>query len=370
MGRKNCLHYLEARGHLPMTRASFCPIDSLILSMAVYAPWERVPATGRLPFRRAAALLRRQPGWDRTGVVMARAIPELVTRAAACRRFGNLPLGCRVSRLDESAGTQFAAATWFLPDGSLYLAFRGTDDTLVGWQEAFRLAGPDPIPAQRQAETYLAQVAARHPGKLRLGGHSKGGNLAVWAALHAHPAVRRRILSVDSFDGPGTSRDLTGTPAYRALAPRLHGYQPQGSPVGTLLCPAVRGTVIQSWGRGIVEQHDPFTWAVAGTRFRPVPRLSPTGRRRAAVLRRWLAALSPEERAAFVEVLFHLLCAGQAHTLTHWQGSLLPQTLAGLGSFRRLDPAAQATLRTGLRRLLRSLGPAGPSGELPRRSSP
>lgn len=340
-----------------MTRASFCPIDSLILSMVVYAPFERVPFPEPLPFRRAAAQLRRQPDWDRTGVVMARRIPELVVRAAASRRFGALPLVSFVSLLDEGAGIQFAAATWSLPDGTLYLAFRGTDDTLVGWQEAFRLAGPAPIPAQKQAEAYLAQVAARHPGKLRLGGHSKGGNLALWAALHAHPAVRRRILSVDSFDGPGFSRDLTGTPAYRVLSPRIHHYLPQGSPVGTLLCQAGRGQIIRSWGRGIVGQHDPFTWAVVGTHFQQRARQSPVGRRQAAVLRRWLASLPPEERTAFVEALFHLLRAGQAHTLTDWQVDRLPQTLAGLEGFRQLDPTAQATLRTGLHQLLRSLGP-------------
>lgn len=350
-----------------MTRASFCPIDSLILSMVVYAPFERVPFPGPLPLRQAAALLRRQPGWDRTGVVMARRIPELMVRASASRRFGSLPMEAPVSLLDEQAGLQFAAVTWLLPDSTLYLAFRGTDDTLVGWQEAFRLAGPDPIPAQEQAEVYLAQVAARHPGKLRLGGHSKGGNLALWAALHAHPTVRRRILSVDSFDGPGFSQDLTQTPAYRALAPRLHHYLPQGSPVGTLLRQDRRSQIVPSWGRGIVGQHDPFTWAVAGTRFQRLPRQSPSGRRRAAVLHRWLASLTPEERAAFVEVLFHLLRAGQARTLTDWQEALVPQALAGLRSFRQLDPAAQERLRTGLRRLLRSLGPTGPR-DIPKES--
>lgn len=340
-----------------MARASFCPIDSLILSMVVYAPFERVPFPGPLPLQQAAAVLRRQRGWDRTGVVMARQIPALVTQAAASRRFGSLMMDSPVSLLDEQAGLQFAAVTWLLPDGTLYLAFRGTDDTLVGWQEAFRLAGPDPIPAQKQAALYLAQVAARYPGKLRLGGHSKGGNLALWAALHAHPTVRRRILSVDSFDGPGFSQDLTCTPAYRALAPRVHHYLPQGSPVGTLLRQDRRSQIVPSWGRGIVGQHDPFTWAVAGTRFQRLPRQSASGRRRAATLRRWLASLTPEERAAFVEVLFHLLRAGQAHTLTDWQEALVPQALAGLRSFRQLDPAARERLRTGLRRLLRSLGP-------------
>ena len=360
MSRKNCLDYLEERGHLPFSQAPFCIIDSLILSVCAYAPLEGVlpglSAQEALPFRQAVNRLTTQAGWDHTGVLMADQIPRLVVRTAESPRFAQVRLGCCESILDEETGTQFAALTWFLPDGTLYLSFRGTDDSLVGWKECFRMAFTFPIPAQKLAEDYLAQVAARHPGKLRLGGHSKGGNLAVWAAVHAQPMVRRRILRVDSHDGPGFTRDLTGTPAYQALAKRIRIFVPQSSLVGALLHQDRHCQVIRSHGSGTVGQHDPFSWEVEGTQYRLLPRRSAFGRKSAGTVHAWLAAMSPQEQEEFVEVLFHLLAAGHAKTLTDITSALADNALSMAKAYKALDRTTRREIRSYLRRMLVALG--------------
>ena len=360
MSRKYCLDYLEERGHLPFSQAPFCIIDSLILSVCAYAPLEGVlpglSAQEALPFRQAVNRLTTQAGWDHTGVLMADQIPRLVVRTAESPRFAQVRLGCCESILDEETGTQFAALTWFLPDGTLYLSFRGTDDSLVGWKECFRMAFTFPIPAQKLAEDYLAQVAARHPGKLRLGGHSKGGNLAVWAAVHAQPMVRRRILRVDSHDGPGFTRDLTGTPAYQALAKRIRIFVPQSSLVGALLHQDRHCQVIRSHGSGTVGQHDPFSWEVEGTQYRLLPRRSAFGRKSAGTVHAWLAAMSPQEQEEFVEVLFHLLAAGHAKTLTDITSALADNALSMAKAYKALDRTTRREIRSYLRRMLVALG--------------
>ena len=360
MSRKNCLDYLEERGHLPFSQAPFCIIDSLILSVCAYAPLEGVlpglSAQEALPFRQAVNRLTTQAGWDHTGVLMADQIPRLVVRTAESPRFAQVRLGCCESILDEETGTQFAALTWFLPDGTLYLSFRGTDDSLVGWKECFRMAFTFPIPAQKLAEDYLAQVAARHPGKLRLGGHSKGGNLAVWAAVHAQPMVRRRILRVDSHDGPGFTRDLTGTPAYQALAKRIRIFVPQSSLVGALLHQDRHCQVIRSHGSGTVGQHDPFSWEVEGTQYRLLPRRSAFGRKSAGTVHAWLAAMSPQEQEEFVEVLFNLLAAGHAKTLTDITSALADNALSMAKAYKALDRTTRREIRSYLRRMLVALG--------------
>lgn len=360
MSRKNCLDYLEERGHLPFSQAPFCIIDSLILSVCAYAPLEGVlpglSAQEALPFRQAVDRLTTQAGWDHTGVLMADQIPRLVVRTAESPRFAQVRLGCCESILDEETGTQFAALTWFLPDGTLYLSFRGTDDSLVGWKECFRMAFTFPIPAQKLAENYLAQVAARHPGKLRLGGHSKGGNLAVWAAVHAQPMVRRRILRVDSHDGPGFTRDLTGTPAYQALAKRIRIFVPQSSLVGALLHQDRHCQVIRSHGSGTVGQHDPFSWEVEGTQYRLLPRRSAFGRKSVGTVHAWLAAMSPQEQEEFVEILFHLLAAGHAKTLTDITSALANNALSIAKAYKALDRATRREIHSYLRRMLVALG--------------
>ena len=360
MSRKNCLDYLEERGHLPFSQAPFCIIDSLILSVCAYAPLEGVlpglSAQEALPFRQAVDRLTTQAGWDHTGVLMADQIPRLVVQTAESPRFAQVRLGCCESILDEETGTQFAALTWFLPDGTLYLSFRGTDDSLVGWKECFRMAFTFPIPAQKLAENYLAQVAARHPGKLRLGGHSKGGNLAVWAAVHAQPMVRRRILRVDSHDGPGFTRDLTGTPAYQALAKRIRIFVPQSSLVGALLHQDRHCQVIRSHGSGTVGQHDPFSWEVEGTQYRLLPRRSAFGRKSVGTVHAWLAAMSPQEQEEFVEILFHLLAAGHAKTLTDITSALADNALSIAKAYKALDRATRREIHSYLRRMLVALG--------------
>lgn len=375
MSQKNCLDYLEERGHLPFSQAPFCIIDSLILSVCAYAPLEGVlpglSAQETLPFRQAVDRLTAQAGWDHTGVLMADQIPRLVVRTAECPRFAQVRLGCCESILDEETGTQFAALTCFLPDGTLYLSFRGTDDSLVGWKECFRMAFTFPIPAQKLAADYLAQVAARHPGKLRLGGHSKGGNLAVWAAVHAQPMVRHRILWVDSHDGPGFTRDLTGTPAYQALAKRIRIFVPQSSLVGALLHQDRHCQVIRSHGSGTVGQHDPFSWEVAGTQYRLLPRRSAFGRKSAETVHAWLAAMSPQEQEEFVEVLFHLLAAGHAKTLTDITSALADNALSMAKAYKALDRTTRREIRSYLRRMLVALGAVNrPQPALPKHPGP
>ena len=234
---ENCLTYLRRRGRLPFRAASFGPVDNLILSLCAYDPFEWVlPGVESgvwLPFSQAVEKLTQQPGWDDTGLLMSPHTPELVVEAARSPRFRALALGCMETVADQD--TQFAALTYRLPDGTLFLAFRGTDDTLAGWKECFAMSYSPSAPSQRLALDYLVRVATKYPGKLRLGGHSKGGNLAVWAAVHAPALLRRRILMVYSNDGPGFHRDLTHTPAYRGLAPRIVTYVPQASLVGALL---------------------------------------------------------------------------------------------------------------------------------------
>ena len=298
VGYGNCLDYLQRRGVLPFRVAPFCPVDDLILSLCAYLPFEQVlpgPRQGDwVPFPQAVEALTQRPGWDAVGLIMAKDTPALVRQAARSPRFQTLGLGCAAGVLDQQ--TQFAALTFRLPDSTLYLAFRGTDDTLVGWKECFAMSYAFPVPAQALAQDYLVQVAQRHPGRLRVGGHSKGGNLAVWAALHAPPLLRRRILRVTSHDGPGFGQDLTRTRAYGALAPRLVTYIPQASLVGTLLHQDPRAQIIQSHGVGTVGQHDPFSWTVRGTGFVSLPRRSRRGDRESAGFRGWVDALSPADQ--------------------------------------------------------------------------
>lgn len=178
MAYENCLDYLRLRGIFPGSVAPFCPVDNLILSVCAYVPWEEAVPTLRdgdwLPFPQAVEALTSHPDWDAVGLIMPKDTPTLVVEAARSPRFRPLSLGCCEHVQDEN--TQFTALTYRLPDGTLYLAFRGTDDSLAGWKECFALSYTT-VPAQKLAQEYLIQVAAGTPASSGWGATPRG---ATW----------------------------------------------------------------------------------------------------------------------------------------------------------------------------------------------
>ena len=113
--------------------------------------------------------------------------------------------------------------------------YKRQDNTLVGWREDFHMSFETPVPAQVEALAYLRRQAERTERPLRVAGHSKGGNLAAYAAAHLPPEIQRRILSVCSFDGPGLDEDTMNSPGYERIRPVLHSVLPQSSIVGLLM---------------------------------------------------------------------------------------------------------------------------------------
>lgn len=358
MRYQNCMDYLQIRGVLPFSVAPFAPVDNLILSTCVYLPFERALPPGEwLPLPQAVQALERLPDWDAVGLVMAKDTPALLVRAARSDRFSPVQVGLCEGALEED--TQFAALTYRLPDGSLYVSFRGTDDTLVGWKECFAMSYAFPVPAQQLAQAYLVRAARQTTGPLRVGGHSKGGNLAVWAAVHAPADIQARILQVYSNDGPGFGQDLVSTPAYQALAPRLVTYVTQASLVGTLLHQDPNAQVIRSHGVGTVGQHDPFSWQVHGTGFVALDHRSRRGDRESAGFRGWVDSLDRQEREEFTEVFFSLLSASRAETLSELSQSWADSALAAVRAYRDLPPQVRRDMLDYLWRFLVSMSTGG-----------
>ena len=214
----NLMDYLDWRGDLTLEQSPFNEVDNLILSELSFVDFQEIvpsPGSGKSVELRYAAesfFSRFQEGEKiDMGVLVPDEIPNMLRRMADSRRFGEMRLNCFVDWLDVGKGEQFAALTIETGDGRLYLSFRGTDDTLAGWREDFELACMPEVPAQKKALQYVEEVARQFPRKkLWLGGHSKGGNLAVYAGVFCPAAVQRRIAAVWSNDGPASAPPYCG----------------------------------------------------------------------------------------------------------------------------------------------------------------
>lgn len=248
---------------------------------------------------------------------------------AASPRFRDLLIYDHVAAFDETLDMQFAATTFVCPGHFAYGGFRGTDTTLTGWREDFNMAYTVPVPAQDLAARYVAAVAAdsRIPTRLVLGGHSKGGNLAEYAALTASPAVQERIAHLYNHDGPGFMAGTFSDADYASLAGRMTKQVPEDSMVGILLESGMPTQVVKATGRGF-EQHSVYRWDVvedtagaagavgttgtagaAGAAFATVPALPERTERRAEALGVWIASMDGTERKQMVDALFNALKA-------------------------------------------------------------
>ena len=249
-----------------------------------------------------------------TGLADPKLTEALFAAMARNPRFSSIHVGAVDERFSREHQTQFAAMTLLLPDGTLVVSFRGTDTSFVGWKEDFNMAFQYPVPAQQLAADYVTRVARLWQGDLVLLGHSKGGNLAVYAALQAGDDVLPRIRRVYSLDGPGFPADVVAGDRYRAVADRIVKIIPDSSIVGMILDSPEHCVVVKSNEYGPM-QHLAFSWQVDRDRFVTVPEVSATSREFKRSLDRMLAGMTPDQCERVVDALFKVLAASDEHGL-------------------------------------------------------
>ena len=331
--------YMNWRGDLTFAQDPFNEVDSIILSMICFLNWEGIvpsPAQkGSISLEEAMTHMPEKfEGDRRLGAILPDDILFMSHSAARAPRYKDAKLFAFENVIDEKKEMQFCALSFRLSDGTLFVAFRGTDDTIVGWKEDFNMTFLSHIPAQERAAAYLNYVANRHTGPIRTGGHSKGGNLAIWAAVHSEPEVRDRILFAYSNDGPGFTREMLESYEYLTMRDRCMTYIPQSSLVGMLMEHDSNHQIIYSSKNGLM-QHDPYSWAVCRNQYLYLDSRSAFGEHSDAATRKWLNSMTAEERQAMVADLFEVLESTGAKTLTELTQSktLLPSALKTLSTY-------------------------------------
>lgn len=330
----NMLDYIRWRGDLPFAMVPLGEVDGLILAQLSMIRWEE-GLEGSATLRFLVPLIREEP--VAVGFT-ADNDKKLLTAVETSERFGSLRISDYVHQLDERSEMQFGAITLHLAEDAHYIAFRGTDNSVVGWKEDFNMAFSEPVPAQGAAVDYLERIAEKYKGRLWVGGHSKGGNLAMYAASGVSDSVRERIAQIYNFDRPGFSDRMEASVLYGRIEGKLHSYLPQGSVVGLLLAHPEAYTVVKSNSIGVL-QHDPYSWQVEGPGFLRMPGLNADSTRLDTAFRQWLSEMSDEDRTDLVDTLFEIINATEAKTFGRefWIG--LSQNMLTVGkTIRDLEP--------------------------------
>lgn len=322
------MDYLYWRGDLSFAKDPFNEIDGLILALLSYLSFREivpgVSSSEEISLDKAAEkfLVKTQKAEAKAENLSSTAsasfdhsLAVLLASAAESPRFSSVRMSKYEENLDFVIGRQFGAITFGLksPGHEKVIAFRGTDNSVMGWKEDFQLAYMEEIPAQEAACKYLERAISLFTGQFTICGHSKGGNLAVYAGSHVNPLLQSRIARIINFDGPGFNFSITKRQSFANNEKKVANFIPAESMVGMLLDPVGKRTVIASQGR-LMMQHNAFLWEVAQAKFVP-GKLATVAKMTEQTLKTWLTDIPVSQREIFLEAFFEILGASEGTSI-------------------------------------------------------
>lgn len=276
---------------------------------------------------------------------------KLLAACAASPRFRDIGIAYFENEFDADSEKQFCAMTFFLDENTSYLAFRGTDATLIGWKEDFNMAFLTPVPSQEAALNYTQAVAKLIRGDLILGGHSKGGNVAVYAAMMSPPKLQKRITAIYSHDGPGFRDNVFASEGYVRISELIHKTLPQSSLVGMLLEHQENYAVVESSGVGI-QQHNPYSWIIRDGSFVYLNSLTTGADYLNRTLSDWLANLPNEQREQFVDALYSVISTTDLTSFVELRDNWQTEFAVLIENIKTMDDETKRILHETLRSLM------------------
>lgn len=346
------LTYLDWRGDLPFSRDPVNEIDLLIFSELAYADMDDLfgkDQTLTLPDMVQRYL---DAGIDQSSLIYD---PKaLMLKASECERYRNVLITGYVNHVDGATKTQFCATTFKIGSRDAVVAFRGTDNTVIGWREDFNFASERETFSQALAVGYLDRCDSQN---IWVCGHSKGGNLAMYAAAFCSPAAREKIISISSFDGPGFLKEVLETENYNSILPRATLYLPDTSFFGLIMNQKAQRVIVRSSEMGFL-QHNPYSWKVKQNHFERTNRLNPLSKYLDEVIDTWLEGISIEERRNFIDTIFNAIESTGISTFNEMQKRKFETLNAIIKALQKSDSAE-------IKGLLEILGKlAGTSGNV------
>lgn len=335
---KNIINYAIEKNE-PFINMEFGGVDSLILSKLAYQNFEGF--VSGLSDAVMPVSIEEIADMDNTDALFhntwdSKNNQRLFFALADSSRFSDMKVVFYVNKTDPEIEKQFSAVTFLLDDGSAYIAYRGTDSSFVGWKEDFNMAFISPVPSQEEGVAYLNAVAHKISCELKIGGHSKGGNIAVYSSIKCCPSVQERITQIFSHDGPGFRDEVFLSNEYGVIQDRIHKTLPQSSIIGMLLQQQENYSVVKS-NRVWFMQHDPFSWLVDGNDFQYVQSMKKSALYMNETLNQWVNSFDDKKRELFVNTLFQIIQATNATTFYDLTGDWHKRAYAVLSAMKEID---------------------------------
>ena len=305
----NMLDYIKENGNTAFQEEKFNEIDNLIFSRLSYLPFEEIKIEEKETFEIIAQKLQ---DIDIKKFNMKKD-KELIKLVGKSNRYKDLLVTDYYFSRDDKKEKQFVAITIHLENEEMYISYGGTDDTLVGWKEDFNLSFMTNIPAQSEALKYIRRVSKKYNSKIHLGGHSKGGNLAVYAGIFCSKKVQDRIIDITNFDGPGFDKTVIEKEKYKRVLNKINTFIPQSSLFGRLLEHEEKYIIVTS-DQYTLMQHDIFSWRINNHQIEKANKVTAGSDFMNETVRNWLKTTSPKQREHFINTLYEIITKTKAKT--------------------------------------------------------
>lgn len=347
------IEYVKKYGDCPFEQMPMNDVDSLIICQLSYLKFDGIVGevrekTPSISLKEIAA----HKDFDKlfSDTRYEKHNRELFRGMVAGRRFQNMRLNCYINMVEKEWETQFSAVTCLLEDGTIYVVFRGTDETIIGWKEDFNMAYLSPIPGQSYSVKYLNMVMSRLHCPFYVGGHSKGGNLALYSAMNCIPDVQKRIRKIYNMDGPGFRPEVLERCGYEKIKDRVVKILPHSSLIGMLFEKDIHYQVVESNHFGLM-QHDPYSWLVENCDFVMVDDIYESRRFMDNTINEWILSLDEKQLRTFVDTLYQVVSASQAEDLIEFTADWKKSMNGIVAAMKEVD---EQTVRI-LKKIIRSL---------------
>ncbi|MBQ9298208.1 MAG: DUF2974 domain-containing protein [Clostridia bacterium] len=337
----NINDYLIWRGDLKINKDTpFNEVDSMILARFSYLRFDKIKMDDTETIESISSKMKSLDNDE----FLYNGDKELITNLGESTRFKNMQITDYVKKADKEVEKQFGAVTIHISDKEMYISFIGTDSTITGWKEDFNMAFMDNVPCQLEGKEYVEKIANKYPDKkIRIGGHSKGGNVAIYSAVTVSNAVQKRIIKGYNYDGPGFNKKMIEKYKNSEILNKLETYMPQDSIIGRILEHEEKCEISLSIEKGIY-QHDIFSWQVLRDDLIKSEKLTDNSEAMGKTLKEWLATTKPEQRKIFFDGIFEVLYSTEANTFSEIQKSLSKNIVKIFKSYGEISDEDKKTI--------------------------
>lgn len=348
-------NFINTYGNMSFSQKLFCEIDNIIFSQLVYVDFDGIiDCDTGMPLSAVSEKyfqLHTQEEIDSLIAISQKAV-ALMLQCSQTVRYKDVIVSEYVNNINDAIDKQFAAVNFVLDsDENIVVAFRGTDVTVTGVKESAMLSYMFPVPAQIQALHYFQETAMTYKGDVRICGHSKGGNLAVFAGVSCSNSLKKRIVAIYQNDAPGFPKHFYDRYDYQQIKDKIFSFTPQSSIIGRLLGQDGQPIIVVSKNSGI-KQHQVSSWNIVDDHFEYAEKYESSSDYICEYINNLIDYIGEDDLEMFFEVAEHIITILGVEDFYDLKSTNLKKLLTSIDTFNDIDQTQKDFVKTILRKII------------------